>query len=733
MEIDFWQYLVKDGALGLKQHVPEVAVFEGENLAAWLHTSARGSLTRIDNATIDDFQDKVLNLADERLMAYNERVGPNTPAAILRKLSINAGSVATPVAVVLTVQELDDFLNKVRRKMFDPDMDGVFTLQHIVLPKNNIRIVCTYSCDARGEEKTDIFGRTFEQVYPLNARIDVPTAEDIDKDQCLPIVGTLRDRIESRVLALVRFVAQSYTKSVDAMVVEFIEDVKANIVLHGFWAITTFIAHRPILAQASGPVRADHNIGVEDFQQGSRGRPFRDMPADENPEIPKILLEVWSKDTFLGESWTPPLDQFDGRQHPLTLMRVPGSRRDPRKETCNVRGTVDMSARWVNSVPFGGPVHFVLLRATNLKRTEQASRPRVILWLCASGEFSPLWSSKPGSHPINPQFQEAVDFRVPCGSDNYRSPSPRDSPRDDIAKDDFVPSRPGGAPKARPMRPTSACGRLESRKRSGSVRSAAVERVQGKHRTISHWGAETKSEEVSTHVLCSQIISRFSTERQNRSQMLSVLARQLERYRDVQNAAEEQRKAVHILSLQFDERMEQHKIDHQAKDTEMTDEIAALRARLGAMYKEMTNEVQKGESVSEALEQDLCESRTRERHHLSTIESLESQNASLREALDKTLDQLNELKSLESEGRPPASPTGKNAKLREANAREAERELRQQLCDAQAEITRLQDSLGKERAQSAKVKEQLNVAVMSPRERASRADSRDLAKILRSI
>lgn len=49
---------------------------------------------------------------------------------------------------------------------------------------------------------------------------------------------------------------------------------------------------------------------------------------------------------------------------------------------------------------------------------------------------------------------------------------------------------------------------------------------------------------MSTHVLSSQILSRYQTERTNRSQMLSLLARQLERFRDVQLSWQEQRMAA---------------------------------------------------------------------------------------------------------------------------------------------------------------------------------------------
>lgn len=49
---------------------------------------------------------------------------------------------------------------------------------------------------------------------------------------------------------------------------------------------------------------------------------------------------------------------------------------------------------------------------------------------------------------------------------------------------------------------------------------------------------------MSTHVLASQVLSRYQTERTNRCQMLSVLARQLERFRDVQLSWQEQRMAA---------------------------------------------------------------------------------------------------------------------------------------------------------------------------------------------
>jgi len=56
-----------------------------------------------------------------------------------------------------------------------------------------------------------------------------------------------------------------------------------------------------------------------------------------------------------------------------------------------------------------------------------------------------------------------------------------------------------------------------------------------------HWGVDGGAGTMSTHVLCNQILSRYQTERSNRCQMISVLARQLERFRDIQLSWQEQR------------------------------------------------------------------------------------------------------------------------------------------------------------------------------------------------
>eukprot|EP00397_Hematodinium_sp_SG-2012_P016484 GEMP01016821.1.p1 GENE.GEMP01016821.1~~GEMP01016821.1.p1 ORF type:complete len:779 (+),score=168.52 GEMP01016821.1:153-2489(+) len=742
MEIDFWQFLVKDGGLCLKQHIPDIALFEGGRLVSWFYSTPKGLLTRRSESdkTIDHFHDKLLCLAEERLKPFKEQVTASTPVAILRKSSISAGSVSTPVAVVLTAIELNEFFDKVGKKRFEPDNE-VFTVQSLIVPKADSRVVCAYSCDARGVEKTDIFGRTFDKLYPLDAsRIIIPTPDCVEKDQCRQITGILRDRIESKVLALVRFVSSFYKKSVDAMIVEFIEDAQMHVVLHAFWAITTFSSYRPILVSAApgAPVKGDHKIDTQ-TPMAHWGIPRHQEMA--NDGIPKILLEVWALEQFLGEAWLPSLPHIDGRQQSLVLTRVPGSRHDDNKtDASNSRGLVDISVRWSTSVPFGGPLRLILYRARNLKQTEEAGCPRVLLWVYDT-EFSPLWTSREGTHPTNPQFQDTVELTIPC--EHYRSPPDSSC---DLPSEEFLgistPSRPSrtsdhtergkarnASPRPKPkQRPTSALGRLESQKRSsGSLRVAAVERVPGRHRTISHWGANQNAEAVSTHVFCSQIISRFNTERQNRSQMLSVMARQLERYRDVQCAWEEQRKGVLAFSQQLEQRMAKSQLEQENVLAEKNQENSALKHRLGAMYQGMTRELEKSETAHQQVECHLRECEQREREQISMIHHLETRNASLRDALDKTLEQLNESRGLESSqavSRLPASTapderSGASPRV-PSNSKDmdSKQDLLQKLCEARAEIAYLEEALSKERVHSSKLEEFVHgVAFTSPTSR----------------
>ena len=118
LEIEFWRYLTND-AICLKQKIPDVALFKNKcKLEAWYYSTKKGDLLKkkTDSVTVEAFQQRVLQVAEERLAKSGKPVGSATPVAILRKTAAIAGSSdkeGCPVAIVLTAGELGQVVDKV--------------------------------------------------------------------------------------------------------------------------------------------------------------------------------------------------------------------------------------------------------------------------------------------------------------------------------------------------------------------------------------------------------------------------------------------------------------------------------------------------------------------------------------------------------------------------------------------------------------------------------------------
>ena len=75
----------------------------------------------------------------------------DTTAGYTRKVEVLAGSdgQGTPCAIILTATELTGIIEKISAKQFD-DAD-TFSIQSIVEPSEDVRIVSVYSCDLGGD------------------------------------------------------------------------------------------------------------------------------------------------------------------------------------------------------------------------------------------------------------------------------------------------------------------------------------------------------------------------------------------------------------------------------------------------------------------------------------------------------------------------------------------------------------------------------------------------------
>ena len=109
-------------------------------------------------------------------------------------------------------------------------------------PFEDMRVITVYSCDLMGDERSDIFGRTFEKVYPISGDpIAIQTAEEVAGDKCAGIAPHRRATLESKLLAIVRFVRRFSDIALDGLICEFLMDEKSQMVLHGFWSAAVYL------------------------------------------------------------------------------------------------------------------------------------------------------------------------------------------------------------------------------------------------------------------------------------------------------------------------------------------------------------------------------------------------------------------------------------------------------------------------------------------------------------
>merc|ERR1719197_1054298 len=125
--------------------------------------------------------------------------------------------------------------------------------------------------------------------------------------------------------------------------------------------------------------------------------------------------------------------------------------------------------------------------------------------------------------------------------------------------------------------------------------------------------------------------------------MLAALARQVERYRDLHLAWQEQRSAARDVVPQAVPGAVARDTELVAEKKRSEHEIEKYRARLGAVYRGLQKELDELREQKQGLENRLQESLQREREQTAMIESLESRNKALRLTLDKTVQKLNDV------------------------------------------------------------------------------------------
>jgi len=455
MEINIWGCLWNpdEGPFLMRQRIPEVCVFRGCQIDGWYHSNGSGLLMRRrQNLTTQELL-RVFSAAAAIDMGGD--ASPDTPAAILRRQSTRLDGLSEPLDVpqveVLTLQELSALMERVSDGVAEAD---IWSVQTVVQPVDGLRILSVYSCDATGEEKSDIFARQYHKVYCTGMMSNtLPCPEEISTDGCITVPPSRRACVESKTLNAIRFASRFHNLDFEGLVLEFIFTAQGNAVLHGCWCSMLFpkdahmrlrsrpvpnarttslprtfpvptVEHdmvdtaREVSARSAGkvPLSTDSlSLHSSSTIWGPHDTSLHSKTEGSSVEECCVMLEVWRGDQFLGEALLPcRRPGAEASEHTLSLsVGDPAwpTRPDRRKrlsveQRADVEGSVLLSTEWILSSTARAPLmRLVLLRAQGLLppppdagQAIHGARPgvRVLLWQrrWGSSEFSALWASR---------------------------------------------------------------------------------------------------------------------------------------------------------------------------------------------------------------------------------------------------------------------------------------------------------------------------------------------------
>lgn len=263
MEVGFWAALVAEGeeTLPLKQRVPEVALFHEGSLQACYFSDERGLLQRRarQESTCAALQARLLATAAEQ-----GDVEDHTPVAILRKYDaasergdgIGAEAsfgVVSPHALVLTATEVSALLGVADASALPPHSAGgrgrgEWSLQSLVRPAEDLRLVVRYARDERGQEGIHVDGHSYQALYDTRGGrgddvVGAPVAPSPDDGETtreepgVVVPEAHATAVEAKVLALVRYIWHFHKRRIERLAAEFIVDDSGRTVLHGFWRV----------------------------------------------------------------------------------------------------------------------------------------------------------------------------------------------------------------------------------------------------------------------------------------------------------------------------------------------------------------------------------------------------------------------------------------------------------------------------------------------------------------
>jgi len=143
----------------------------------------------------------------------------------------------------------------------------------------------------------------------------------------------------------------------------------------------------------------------------------------------------------------------------------------------------------------------------------------------------------------------------------------------------------------------------------------------------------------------SQVLSRYQMERDARTRLISVLARQLERYRDLLPAWIEQRNAIACVVARMDEELTKRseKINHLSIEQKQLE--IYYTQKYDDLVRALANEQERALANSRAKKAELERSLETERQTIQIMKQQEEKNAQDRASLTNTLQQLNNMQT----------------------------------------------------------------------------------------
>lgn len=634
MEIYFLRHLVKGDeadALPLKQRIPETAVFQGSCLKDGFFSNQRGLLQRRTSSQLSEelLLDRILALSAKKDDAAD--LSLHTPVAVLRRFAAGGSAAAgPPKAEVLNASQLMELLDRAGKQRFGED--EWWSLQALVLPPTNLRVVAVYSRNALGEECLDVVGRSFSSVYSLGNsgpwEADEKMQSSASSSAAVDVPGALSSAAEAKTLAMVQYIQQFHGHLVESLIAEFVSDSSGRAILHGVWkvdmvegkrsppeaysachspssstALPSTVSHASFQSRPASAASTSVECGPPS-RPSSAGR----RTAAASPPTAPTLNQEYSKELHIQEDEA----EDDDIEQAIERMRD-SARSSGRPPMAHDRPQPPAAA------PPAAPCQPSSLRARQTAQRPDSKRPP----------------------PMRP-----ASVSHPRPSSNY--PSQPAGAR---------PQRSGSRPKCRPSSApgshAGACGTSRSRPTSaGTSREPSVQ-SQRQGQSSSRTSCTPAQRNVVSSVQTSQLISRHVSEREARPRLLSVLARQLERFREHIPAFAAQRNAVKALLA-----AKQRALVEKTQEVEhCREQKLALERAYAQQYQLLVHglqrQIQEAKAESEDRRRQLEASLHAESDLARKITGQKGQTEALRSAVDKTISQIEKVQQavLQTEAR----------------------------------------------------------------------------------